>query len=311
LSATLFNRRLIFVTGKGGVGKSTVSLALGLAAAKRGLRTIVAELARGDGLQRAFDQHGGRHFEEVRLAPNLYTISIDPQAAMEEYLLVKVPGPLSSILGQSKLFSAFAMATPGMRELLSIGKAWELAQFERRTSEADPYDLVIVDSPASGHSIGVLRTPRTFAEIAKAGPIAHQGRVIARTIADRSFTAVVAVSTGEEMPVNETLELHQELLSDELDLDAVIVNALYPERFTATDESALRTALRSCSAPSGRAAIETALSEYARAETQVRQCERLGELFADRMLRLPFLFEPDLGPVELGRLAQTLGEGIS
>ena len=77
------------------------------------------------------------------------------------------------------------MATPGMRELLSIGKVWELAQLERRTRGAAPYDLVIVDAPATGHGVGILRTPRTFAEIARVGPIAHQGR----TIAARSPTA--------------------------------------------------------------------------------------------------------------------------
>lgn len=305
----LLNRRLIFVTGKGGVGKSTVALALGMAAAQAGRRTIVAELARGDGLQRVFAQRGGRHFEEVRLAENLYTISIDPQAAMEEYLLVKVPGPVAGMLGQSRLFSAFAMATPGMRELLSIGKVWELAQFERRTHEAEPYDLVIVDSPASGHSVGILRTPQTFAEIAKVGPIAHQGEVIAATIADRQFTAVVAVSTAEEMPVNETLELQRELTEDGLDIDAVILNALYPDRFSDADAAVLLAAEESCSAQAGRAAIATALSEHARAATQAQQRARLEAEFAERMLTLPFLFEADLGPSQVGELAELIAQG--
>ena len=97
------------------------------------------------------------------------------------------------------------MATPGMRELLSIGKVWELAQLDRRTRGAAPYDLVIVDAPATGHGVGLLRTPRTFADIARVGPIAHQGRTIADTIADPEFTGVIAVATPEEMPVNETI----------------------------------------------------------------------------------------------------------
>ncbi len=196
----LFERRLIFVTGKGGVGKSTVAIALGMVAARRGLRTIVAELASQDRVRQTFAQ-SGETFEEVQLADGLFTISIDPESAMEEYLRVKT-GPVGQALGSSRLFQAFAMATPGMRELLSIGKVWELAQFERRTSGADVYDLVIVDSPAAGHGVGILRTPRTFAEIARVGPIAHQARTIAATIADREFTAVAAVSTAEEMPVS-------------------------------------------------------------------------------------------------------------
>ena len=108
---------------------------------------------------------------------------------MEEYLRVKA-GAIGQALGSSRLFQAFAMATPGMRELLSIGKVWELAQLERRTRGAAPYDLVIVDAPATGHGVGLLRTPRTFADIARVGPIAHQGRTIADTIADAEFTGV-------------------------------------------------------------------------------------------------------------------------
>src|SRR5436305_12209900 len=152
-------------------------------AARRGMRTIVAELAAQERVQRAFDRHA-KPFKELELAPGLFTISIDPQHAMEEYLRVKT-GPLGQALGSTKVFHAFAMATPGMRELLTIGKVWELAQLHRRTRGAAPYDTVIVDSPATGHGVGILRTPRTFAGIARVGPIAHQSRTIAATIADR------------------------------------------------------------------------------------------------------------------------------
>ena len=229
--STVLDKRLLFVTGKGGVGKSTVATALGLLAARHGLRTIVAELASQERVQGLFSENGeGERFREMELKPGLFTISIDPQQAMEEYLRVKA-GPFGHALGSSRLFQAFAMATPGMRELLSIGKVWELAQLHRRTRGAAPYDLVIVDAPATGHGVGLLRTPRTFAEIARVGPIAHQGRTIAETIADPEFTGVIAVATPEEMPVNETIALADELARDGLALDLVIVNALYPARF--------------------------------------------------------------------------------
>src|SRR5205823_8823750 len=143
---------------------------------------------------------------ELELAPGLFTISIEAERAMEEYLRVKA-GPLGHAVSSSRLFRALTMATPGMREMLSMGKVWELAQLQRRTRGAAPYDLVIVDAPATGHGVGLLRTPKMFADIARVGPIAHQGRTIAATIADRQFTAVIAVSTPEEMPVNETLLL--------------------------------------------------------------------------------------------------------
>jgi anion-transporting ArsA/GET3 family ATPase len=131
----LFERHLIFVTGKGGVGKSTVALALGIAASRRGLRTIVAEVGGGEKLLRAAGLGAGRPFTEVDLAPGLFTISIEPTDAMHEYLRVKT-GPFGGALSHSRLFHTFAMATPGMRELLTAGKVWELSQPERRTAHA-------------------------------------------------------------------------------------------------------------------------------------------------------------------------------
>jgi anion-transporting ArsA/GET3 family ATPase len=148
----LLDRRLIFVTGKGGVGKSTVAVALGLLGARRGARTIVVELA-GQGRVRSAFSRAGETFAEIALAPGLWTISVEPEAAMEEYLRLRT-GPLGQALGASRIFQAFAMATPGMRELLTMGKVWELAQPQRRTDDAEPYDLVIVDSPAAGHGLG-------------------------------------------------------------------------------------------------------------------------------------------------------------
>src|SRR5437588_10569560 len=112
----LLEKRLIFVTGKGGVGKSTVATALGMLAARRGLRTVVAELSSQERVQRRFE-HRAEHFREVELAPGLFTSSIDPDHARDEYLRVKL-GAVGHALGSSRMFQAFAMATPGMRELL-------------------------------------------------------------------------------------------------------------------------------------------------------------------------------------------------
>jgi anion-transporting ArsA/GET3 family ATPase len=304
----LLDRRLIFVTGKGGVGKSTVATVLGLLGARRGLRTIVVELSSQERMQRVFE-HEAEHFVEVELAPGLSTISIDPQHSMEEYLRIQV-GPLGHLLSSSKLFQAFAMATPGMRELLSIGKIWELAQLQRKTRGAAPYDLVVVDLHSTGHGVGILKTPRTFADIARVGPIAHQGRAIAATIADRSFTAVVAVATAEEMPVNETLSLQDSLAREELALDAVVLNALYPARFDDLELAQLGMAVDKAPSPLVRAAIAAALSEHARAERQQEQRGRLDEGLSVPLIDLPFLFADHLGLGELERLADALGASL-
>jgi anion-transporting ArsA/GET3 family ATPase len=304
----IFEKRLLFVTGKGGVGKSTVATALGLVAARRGLRTIVAELASQSRVQRSFE-HEAEQFREIELAPGLFTISIDPHHAMEEYLTVKT-GALGHVLSASRLFNALAMATPGLRELLTVGKVWELAQFHRRSRGADPYDLVIVDAPATGHGVAILRTPRTFADIARVGPIAHQGRIIATTIADHTFTGVIAVATPEEMPVNETLWLRDALRRERLPLDAIIVNAVYPERFGPDEVAELDAALPGTDSPLARAAVRAALSEHARAMVQREQQARLRAELDGSLVELPYVFADHIARSELELLADALERAL-
>jgi anion-transporting ArsA/GET3 family ATPase len=305
----LLDKRLIFVTGKGGVGKSTVAGALGVMTAGRGMRTMVAELAAQHRVQQAFGVLGEK-FEEVELEPNLFAISIEPEYAMEEYLHVKA-GAVGHVLSSSRLFHIFAMATPGMRELLSIGKVWELTQHQRRTLGADVYDIVFVDAPATGHGVGFLRTPRTFSDIARVGPIARQGRAIAETIADRAFTGVLAVSTPEEMAVNETLALQDALDEEGLALDGVILNAVYPARFAEPEVERLADALAASESPLARSALRAALSEHARAESQREQHDRLLDGLDCPVVELPYVFCERIGPDQLQELAAFLGDGLA
>ena len=228
---------------------------------------------------------------------------------MDEYLRIKT-GPLGHTIGSTKIFQAFAMATPGLRELLTIGKVWELAQLERQTKAA-PYDLVVVDAPATGHGVGILRTPTTFAEIARVGPIARQAGRIAATIGDRDFTAVVAVATAEEMPVNETLALDDALTEGGLGLDAVIVNSLYPERFVDAEVEQLAAALTRADASLERSALRAALSEHQRADTQRRQLSRLLEELDSPLIELPYVFAEDVGEEQLRAIAEVLEEALA
>ena len=247
----------------------------------------------------------GETFEEVELADGLFTISIDPEPAMEEYLRVKT-GAVGQALGASRLFQAFAMATPGMRELLSDRQGLGARPVRRRhTGGADAYDLVIVDSPAAGHGVGILRTPRTFAEIARVGPIAAPGRSASpRTIADPEFTAV---RRGDAPPrrCRSTRRCGCAISSaaDGLELAAVFVNALLPERFT--DAEARRAAAGPTSAvgPARTARSAAALSEHARAAAQREQLARLRDGLGAAVpgVELPFLFGETLGVPELRR----------
>jgi anion-transporting ArsA/GET3 family ATPase len=300
----LADKRLVFVTGKGGVGKSTVSIALGIAAARRGLRTIVAELS---GQARAAEAFGVAppSGEEVHLTDDLHAISIDVERAMEEYLHERA-GRVGDLLAASRAFHAFAHATPGMRELLSIGKVWELAQDRRRVAGTQPYDLVIVDAPATGHALGALRAPVTFAEIARVGPIAHQGRTIDATLRDPAQTAVVAVALPEEMPVTETLALRRRL-HDALGLEpaAVVVNACLPERIGPRQVRTVADALDAAHDPIVHAALRSALSAQARACAQRQQLKRLrAGLDGIQQVELPYVFAEALDTSVLSDLAE-------
>jgi anion-transporting ArsA/GET3 family ATPase len=301
----LLDKALLYVTGKGGVGKTTVSAALGLAAAARGRRTIICELAAQERVSRAFAREGVGREVEVELAEDLWAISIDPELALQEWLGKQLGGgPPARLLARSSAFQYFVAAAPGARELITIGKVWELAQLERWDRHNRTYDLVIVDAPASGHGLAMLTTPRTFGEIARVGPIKRQANKIAEMLSDPRRTGYVAVALAEEMPVNETLELGDRLEDAVgLGLDAVVVNGLYPERYTKADAELLRSAATDGLDPGGLAAVRAALVEHERSRSQRSHLRRLRKSAGAPVLTLPFLFEPEVGLREYERLA--------
>ena len=207
----MIDKRLLFVTGKGGVGKSTVAISLGLAAAAQGKRTIVCEIGSQENASRFF-KRAAVGFHEVELEKDLWTISIDPDESIREYVLLQLKvRAMRDLLFKSRVFTYLAAATPGLKELVTIGKIWELAQLDRKVKKGRKYDLVIVDAPATGHGVGFLQTPRTFANIARVGPIHSHAEEMNRFITDPAVTGTAIVSLPEEMPVNETASLEHDL----------------------------------------------------------------------------------------------------
>ena len=299
----MLDKRLLFVTGKGGVGKSTVAISIGLAAAARGKRAIVCELSSQENASRIFTR-AKVGFHEVELADNLWAISIDPDESMREYALLQLKvRAMRDLLFRSRMFTYLAAATPGLKELVTIGKIWELAQLDRKVKRGRKYDLVVVDAPATGHGIGFLQTPRTFNNIARVGPIASQTSAIQALIGDHELTGAAIVAIPEEMPVNEA-EVLERGLTDEIGVavDRVYMNAMYPQRFTKGEAERLEAATAHAGGRAGPA-IRAALSEHRRATAHRAQLARLKRRVRAPVKTLPFVFEPELDVSAVERLS--------
>ena len=242
------------------------------------------------------------------MAENLWSISIDPDESMREYVLLQLKvRAMRDMLFRSRIFNYLAAATPGLKELVTIGKIWELAQLDRKVKRGRKYDLVIVDAPATGHGIGFLQTPRTFASIARVGPIHSQAQELDRLITDQEHTGVAIVALPEEMPVNESAALERDLRTEVgVAVDRIYMNGVYPERFSGEEAERLAGV---AGGENGvvRAAVRAALSEHHRARSQRAQLARLRRRVQAPVKTLPFLFAPELGVEEAGELARRLG----
>ena len=310
----LLDRKLLFVTGKGGVGKSTIAASLGLLAAEQGKKTLVCEVdAKGNLAD--FYEAGDTAFDARELQPNLWAMSMDTEASLKEYLRLQLKIPLLGRIGPvARTFDFIATAAPGVKEILTIGKlAYEVR--ERH------YDLVVVDSVASGHIVGQLTAPQGINELVSVGMVRNQTQWMLDILTDPAQTGVVIVSAPEEMPVTETLELTDRLRAESnVDLAAVIVNRVLPELFTDREEE-LFERLR---APDRVAALSAAaggdvapILEAAELAVTLRRT-RAGHLTRLRagldptlpLLFVPYLFSRSHGARATRQVAEFLAEEL-
>jgi anion-transporting ArsA/GET3 family ATPase len=305
---SMLERRLVVVLGKGGVGRTTVSAALGVAAARRGRRALVVEVAGQSRLPRMFGARPRAGGAETPLLPGLAGLSIQPQRVLEEYLVLTLKvRALAERLAESRALGYLTAAAPGLRELVTLGKVWHLT--EQTLQEGSPrYDLVVLDAPATGHGIGLLRTPRQYAEIARAGRIAEEARSVDALLRDRSRTGIVLVTLAEEMPVNETIDALARLRELGLDAECAIVNELAADVFSERDAAALRQL--SGVGATGAAAAKAALSLLARRREQESELARLREATDLPLVELPLLALRVLDPDAVATLSEHLVAGI-
>jgi anion-transporting ArsA/GET3 family ATPase len=266
--------------------------------------------------------------DDTELDDGLWSISIDPDRALLEWLQA-LGGRISGrVLASSTTFQYFAAAAPGAKELVSMVKIWELTQGERWRRHTAAYDLVVLDAPATGHALGMLRSPWTFGAIARVGPIAGQTERVRELLEDRARSAYLAVAQGTEMAVTETLELEQGLHRQlGRALDAVIVNGVLPQRFTSAELDRIARLAETVATPprSGssaarnggaveaealtRSAALAARAVHDRARFQHGQVARLRRRgFA--VLGIPFVFASKLDLPEMRGIAEHLGRKL-
>ncbi len=230
MTVELLDRKLLFVTGKGGVGKTTIAASLAVLAAQQGRRTLVGEVDAKGNLADFFEI-GPTGFKEREVSRNLWAMSMNTEDSLKEYLGLQLKIPLVARLGPlARTFDFVANAAPGVKEILTIGKfVWEVR--ERH------YDLVVVDASATGHIVGQLAAPQSIQELVQVGLVRDQTDWMLDILGDPTKTGAVIVAAPEEMPVNETLELVTRLrASTVVDLAAVVANRVLPELFTRREE---------------------------------------------------------------------------
>ena len=220
----LFARRLLFVTGKGGTGKSTVAAAIAERAAAQGARTLACEMDAKGSLASMLGLSHTPGYTPVRSASGIDVMSMNTEESLREYLRIHLRLPLVTKIGPlAAVFDYVADAAPGVREVLAVGKVcWEVRE--------NNYDVVVVDAEASGHVVSQIASPRTIADLVPRGPLRDQTSWMLQILDDPSQCGVVVVTNPEDLAVTESLALIERLRADTAtDVARLIVNRVAPE----------------------------------------------------------------------------------
>ena len=295
----LLDRRLLLVTGKGGVGKSTVAASLALRLASAGLRTLLCEVNAGRHLGQMLG-HPEVGPDVTLVEPNLSMVDLEPDASMREYVLSKIRlERVYRAVFENRMVRYFLRFIPALAETVMLGKVmWHLRQWP---DAPGGFDRIVLDLPATGHALTLLGVPQGLVTALPSGPMATEAGWMLDYLTDPVITAALLVSLPEELPVNETLELAGALRTRlSVRVGAVVLNQSVPSRFGKADRAAL----------SGRPALTALVQAYEEDARRTEEAlERLRSVDAP-LVQLPRLVVPQLGRGELVALGEVLAEAL-
>ncbi len=316
--------RILIVSGKGGVGKTTVAAALAVVAARHGRRVCIAEVDRKGTLPRLF---GGAAlgYEPRQLSPGVFGLNIVPEAALAEYLEVQYHMKrISKAFTSSHFVDYITAAAPGLKDILMLGKIWYL---EQGRSGGD-WDTIIVDAPAAGHMLTFLSAPMGLADAVRIGPVKRQSDWLVQMLQDPKRTRVHLVTLPEEMPVSETLET-ADALKEHVGISsgAVFANAVYTELLDETEKRSFAeigaskpmATLKKVAASAGvtldsedvAALIGYGRFLMARQQIQGVHLKKLRRGVDQPVVELPFLFSAGLALPDIENLADVVEDSAS
>lgn len=305
----LFQKRLIIVTGKGGVGKTTISLALAFLNAERKRRTILAILGRVQKDSPFFGSKKKIDFSERRLDKGVYAIGIDPNKALREYIRLNFVKafPLYAAVFKSKALQDFFEGAPGLKELIMLGKVWHLGKLKTGGKNPRPkYDQVIFDAPSTGYALPLFNLPERVLSMVQKGAFRGHVELVERFLKDPEKTAFVTVTIPEEMAVKETLEVIEGAKGAGIKHAFTVVNCVYPEIFSESDREKIQDIAGQEKMGQIMPLLTSAQSHIKKVEENRSHIRELYEADAGKLLFVNFRFKSELALEDVASIGKEL-----